>query len=310
MPFRPARREPPVDLDDLKDAIPHRSPIQPQRLGPDSEIRFDCHPGMPCFNACCRHSEVTLTPYDILRLKRRLGLTAGEFVARYTVPFEMDHHGLPGLRLAVREGGACVFLGEDGCGVYEDRPVACRYYALGSLALRRKGERTVEEVYFLVREPHCQGHEAPRRLTVRQYRREQGIEPYDEANRAWQEILLKKRSSGPTVGKPSERSLQLFDMCSYDMDRFAAFIQSDGFRRLFALSDDELAALLADEEQRLAFAMRFLKQVLFGEHSIPLRPDAREARIAERRAVWQRRREAEIARRRAAEAAQGEEEGD
>ena len=49
-----------------------------------------------CFNACCRNIDLQLTPYDILRLKNRLGLTSGDFVARYTVPFEMDAHGMQG----------------------------------------------------------------------------------------------------------------------------------------------------------------------------------------------------------------------
>ena len=34
------------------------------------------------------------------------------------------------------------------------------------------------------REPHCLGHEEPEEQTVAEYREEQGIEPYDEMNRA------------------------------------------------------------------------------------------------------------------------------
>ena len=32
----------------------------------------------------------------------------------------------------------CIHLTEEGCGVYEDRPAACRYYALGNVAVRKK----------------------------------------------------------------------------------------------------------------------------------------------------------------------------
>lgn len=271
---------------------PVQSPIQPKELGLESEFQFDCHKGIACFNACCKNIDITLTPYDIIRLKNSLGLDSKEFVARYTTPFAMDHHDMPGLKMVTKpDSTECIHLTEEGCGVYEDRPAACRYYALGSMGVRKKDSSSVDDIYFIVKEQHCLGHFEPRKQTVAQYRREQGIEKYDEMNRDWRDIVLKKRSSGPTVGAPSARSMQLFDMCSYDMDSFAEFIRSQGFQSMFTISDEQVRALQDDEELRLLFAMRFLKQVLFGEMTIPMREKAREQRVAEREAVWTRRRE-------------------
>jgi len=239
---------------------------------------------VPCFNACCRNIDITLLPYDIARLKRRAGLTSSEWVARYTVPFPMDAHEMPGLKMATKPGTTeCAFLRADGCSVYADRPSACRYYALGSMGVKPAGGAAVEEVYFVVKEAHCKGHDEPRETTVADYRREQGLEQYDAMNRPWRDIVLKKRSSGPTVGKPSARSLQLFDMCSYDLDNFRAFIASADFAEVFDLPADELAELLADEDKLLLFAARFLKQVLFGEFTIAQKPDARAKRLQKRR---------------------------
>ena len=281
---------------------PAASPVQPVELGPDSAFRFRCHKDIACFNACCRDIDLQLTPYDILRLKNRLGLSSGEFVARYTVPFEMDAHGMPGLKMATKPGTTeCAHLTAEGCAVYEDRPAACRYYALGSMGVRKKDSPAVEEVYFVVREEHCLGHEEPHTQTVAEYRTEQGLDRYDAMNRAWRDLVLKKRSAGPTVGAPSPRSLQLFDMCSYDLDGFREFLQSPGFRRLVELPPEEARALLDDEERLLEFAMRFLAQVLFGERSIPLREGARERRIEERREQWRARRDEQVRRHRESE---------
>lgn len=267
----------------IKHRTPTRSPIDPVRLQFDDEIRFDCHKGVTCFNACCKNIDVTITPYDILRLKRRLGMTSSGFVNEYTTPFPMDHHNMPGLKLNSKPGTTeCIFLAQQGCDVYEDRPAACRYYALGSMGARMKDSDHVEDIFFLVKEPHCMGHNEPRTLTVREYRKEQGCEQYDEMNREWRDIIIKKRSSGPTVGAPSERSLQLFDMCSYDMDSFREFIRSPGFDQVFDISADEKRLLLADEDALLRFAMRFLKQVLFGEMTIKIREDAEAQRLARR----------------------------
>jgi len=280
-----------VGAEEIRSEIPNRSPVEPLELTLESRFQFRCHPGIACFNACCKNIDITLTPYDILRLKRRQGLSSKEFVARYTVPFEMDAHGMPGLKMATKPGTAeCVFLGVESCDVYSDRPAACRYYALGNMGVRKKDSPEVEEVYFVVKEAHCLGHAEAHARSVREYRHEQGLEAYDEHNRAWRDVVLKKRSTGPTVGKPSHRSLQLFDMCSYDIDSVREFIHTPGFREVFALDDPEIEELAADEERLLAFSMRFLKQVLFGEMSIPLREHAREQRMGRRREVWKQRR--------------------
>lgn len=286
-----------MDPKEIREDTPSTSPIQPVELNLDSEFRFDCHKGIACFNKCCQNIDITLTPYDIIRLRRRLDLDSKEFVGRYTAPFEMDAHGMPGLKMATKPGSReCVFLTAEGCGVYPDRPAACRYYALGRMGVRPKDSPQVQDVYFVVKEAHCLGHTETKTQTVREYRREQGVDLYDVMNREWQDIVLKKRSSGPTVGQPSERSMQLFDMCSYDVDSFREFVRSEGFRAMFDLSDEELDELCGEDERLLQFSMRFLKQVLFGERSIPMKKGAREQRIERRRTVWAQRKEREIER--------------
>ncbi|MEW5888547.1 MAG: YkgJ family cysteine cluster protein [Pseudomonadota bacterium] len=255
------------------------SPVMPQMLDGGKEIQFRCHEGITCFNACCKSIDISLTPYDILRLKRRLGLTSTEFLERYTLPYEMEKDGIAGVKLRpVEEGTACRFMTDEGCSVYGDRPTACRYYPVALLSLRRQDEYTERDSYALVREDHCLGHREPRRLTIDEYRAEQGLPEYDEPARGWRQLILKKKSSGPTVGKPSRRSLQLFFMTCYDLDRFRDFVASDSFREVFELPEAEREEILADELRLMQFGFRFLRQVLFGEMSIPLREEAVAAR--------------------------------
>ena len=255
------------------------TPIQPVQLGPDDSFQFRCRKGIACFNKCCQNIDIMLAPYDVLRLKKRLGVSAREFLDAYTHDFQMDGHGMPGLKLATKEGSpACVFLTPEGCGVYADRPSACRYYALGLLSMRKKDSPADEDSYFVVKEDHCLGHLEPKTQTVRDYRIEQGLEDYDAVNREWRQIVLKKRSSGPTVGKPSERSMELFFLASYDIDGFRAFVSSPGFEELFELEPEFKRELLEDDVKLLRFAFRFLKQALFGEMSIPIRHEAAEER--------------------------------
>jgi hypothetical protein len=188
---------------------------------------------------------------------------------------------MPGLKLRTRQNStACVNLTPAGCSVYEDRPAACRYYALGLVSMRKKDAPRDEDSYFVVKEDHCLGHHEPVTQTIREYRREQGVDVYDEINQEWRQIILKKRSSGPTVGRPSERSFELFFLASYDIDGFRAFVASVGFDSVFDLDSAFKLELMTDEEKLLKFGFRLLKQVLFGENTLALRPGAALQRIA------------------------------
>ena len=58
------------------------------RLGPNDRFSFACHPGVSCFNVCCGDVNIFLTPYDILRLRRKLGITTDELLDNHTLsPF-------------------------------------------------------------------------------------------------------------------------------------------------------------------------------------------------------------------------------
>jgi Fe-S-cluster containining protein len=271
---------------------PPSPPVIPETFGGDREIRFRCRKGIACWNACCSNIDITLTPYDVLRLGKRLGMDSGAFLREHTFPYEMEKDGLAGVKLKPAEGGtACAFMRPEGCSVYEDRPTACRYYPVALLAMRKQGESTDQDAYALVKEAHCKGHDEPRTITVAQYRREQGLDDYDALARGWRQLVLKKLSSGPTVGKPSKRSLELFFMACYDLARFRSFVSSDAFRALYAVADGELAEILADDTQLMLFGFRFLRQVLFGEETIAMREEAlaqRRARSRERAMALER----------------------
>ena len=45
---------------------------------------FLCSERVPCFNECCKDLNQALTPYDILRLKKHMGLPSSSFLERYT----------------------------------------------------------------------------------------------------------------------------------------------------------------------------------------------------------------------------------
>src|SRR4030067_332456 len=269
------------------------SPVKPNMLTEDGTLQFRCHRDVKCWNACCSNIDIPLTPYDILRLKKRLDMSSGRFLNQYSVPFEMDKDGMPGVKLKPVEGGtACQFMTPEGCGVYEDRPTACRYYPVALLTMRRSDEYVDRIAYAMVKEPHCLGHFEDKTQTIEQYRAEQGVAEYDEKAHAWRQLVVKRKSAGPSIGTPKPISNQLFFMASYDVDRFRAFGMSPSFNDTYNIPVEIMAALIADGEALLDFGMNFLGHAVFGEDFVEQHPGAYEKRLARERALAEQDKEA------------------
>ncbi len=56
--------------------------LKGRRLAPGETFMFRCHPDIGCFNRCCRNLNLFLYPYDVVRLKQALGVTADVFLDR------------------------------------------------------------------------------------------------------------------------------------------------------------------------------------------------------------------------------------
>ena len=75
------------EIEKLKEHILKEHP----RLSKESRFKFSCHKNVPCFNECCGDVNIFLTPYDVIRLKRSLGITSTEFLSKYTIlPFDKN----------------------------------------------------------------------------------------------------------------------------------------------------------------------------------------------------------------------------
>ncbi len=284
-------------MSDGKFDIPEQfaSPAVPSLLTEDSVINFKCYKGISCFNACCKNADVTLAPYDVYRLQKRLKMSSADFLKQHTVPFQIDADGVPGIKLRTDNDGACLFLdGDNGCSVYEDRPTVCRYYPVALLNMREKDTYEAKQQYSLVKEEHCKGHDESRQITLRDYRQEQGVEDYDEHNRAWYELILKKKSGGPGVGKPNEMSLQLFFMASFNFDMFRKFVMSDNFKATYNLPEETYQQIVEDDLALIDLGNRLMRQALFGEKTIPEQSGAWEKRVETRKDVWEARAKAEV----------------
>ncbi len=248
--------------------------VDPVRLSLDSKFEFACHKGVKCFTKCCRGINIVLTPYDIILLKNRLQLSSEEFLAIYTEPRLLEKTDLPIITLKLMDDdiNSCPFVkDEEGCRVYKDRPTTCRYYPLGVASLSHQTQAPEEGFYFFVHEPHCLGFEEKKEWTIREWRKDQGVDIHDEINAEWTDLVVRKRSFPPNL-KLIEESKKMFYLISYNIDKFKAFVFESTFLERYDIDPETVEKIRKDEIELLKFGLRWLKDVLFKEGGFKLKP--------------------------------------
>lgn len=231
-------------------------------IGLDEQFRFSCTPEVACFNQCCRDLCQFLYPYDILRLKNGLSLSSGEFLARYTIQHIGPESGLPIITLKSEDTKqkTCPFVAESGCRVYRDRPSACRIYPLVRALSRNRETGKLTERFMLLNESHCLGLYEPKKQTVRQWTKEQGVEADNSINDKLMEIISLKNRLRP--GPLGSKSRHLFFLALYDLDNFRNQIFRDTLPSNFEVHPQKLADARIDDTAMLEVAMEWVKQTL------------------------------------------------
>jgi hypothetical protein len=216
--------------------------IEPKKYTAESRFRFACHKGKECYTHCCSDLNIILTPYDIIRMKNKLNLTCDQFLAIYTKPELLSRTRLP----------------------------------VPTLKMLDDVQPTGEDFYLMVRESHCLGFEADKEWTVGQWRENQGIEPYDEINHSWMELMLRKKSFGFQADL-SEESRSMFFMVSTNVDKLERFIFESSLLKKYDVEKDVIEKIKTDEVARLKFGFDWLQSALFGADRIRLKDSVAKA---------------------------------
>jgi uncharacterized protein len=230
-------------------------------------FRFACHPGVPCFTECCRDLNLLLTPYDILRLKNRLGLRSEDFLDRHTDCRFSETGNLPMmyLQMSENERRTCPFVSQQGCRIYEDRPSACRIYPIARASRVHRVHGTVLENYFVLHEDHCRGFEEDRSWKTEEWLQDQGLSAYYDSNDLWMQII-----THPTLrsGNLAPKQQQMFYLASYAIDKFRDFVFGSRFLTMFDISEDQLDRIKASDEALLNLAFNWMRYSFLREPSL------------------------------------------
>lgn len=267
-----------IKIDNIEKGV-----IEPREYSRNDKIHFSCYPGIGCFTKCCSGIRINLTPYDIWRLKNRLGMTYDEFLTEYTAPASIDQTPLPIVVVKLKDDAekSCPFLTLEGCTVYTDRPSTCRYYPVGRAHIKKHDQKEMTEFFVLVKEDHCLGHLEQKEWTIDEWRQDQGADFYDDITRDWLEVVIKAKSLGMT--EFSKRSLDLFFMVSSNLDMFRRFVFDSRFLETYRLDPELVETIRNDELELLKFSLKWLRFTMFGEGDYVIADEAKvKARERER----------------------------
>lgn len=261
-------------MEDVKKKL-KQSVIVPQKLTRKDRMKFMCYPGIGCFTKCCSGIRINLTPYDIFRLKNRLGMSYHDFLMEYTVPKSIDGTPLPIAVLKMKEDDkrSCPFVTPEGCTVYTDRPVTCRYYPIGMAIMKKHDLKTGEDFFIKIKEDHCLGHREERDWSIDEWRSDQESDLYDEMNNDWMEVVLKAKTLG--MVEFGQKSLDLFFMVSANLDMFRDFVFNSNFLASYGVEPEVIERIRKNELELLKFSLKWLRFTMFGEGDFKVTDEAR-----------------------------------
>jgi len=235
------------------------------RLHNDDFFSFSCRKELGCFNRCCRDINLFLTPYDILRMKRRLKLPSYEFLRTYTFPLFPEEVGHPVIlmKMVPDETKNCPFVSDEGCMIYDDRPWSCRSFPLEPVT------ENPDPAFELVKRDFCLGFTGNKKHSVKKWRDTQNIGFYEDMNNEWKKVT--HHESFGTLNLLEGEARDMFFLGSYNIDEFRNMVFHGDFLNYFDIDKKELKKIRSDETELLRFAFKWLRHVLFREGSVKRR---------------------------------------
>ncbi len=244
-----------------------------RRLAPDDTFSFQCHAGLACFNQCCHNLNLFLYPYDVLRLKKSLGITADQFIETHVdIVLRPDQHFPEVLLRMVSDGDRpCPFLTARGCSVYPDRPDTCRTFPIEQGVLFDNRTRRVEPVFFYRPPDFCRGQREDRTWTIATWAQNQEAESYHRMTRRWAGIRrLFQSNPWGNEGPEGPRAKMAF-MATYNMDRFRSFVFESTFFKRYRVKAPIRKKIRSHDEALLLFGFDWIRLFLWGLPSKTIR---------------------------------------
>lgn len=244
------------------------------RLRSGDTFRFRCHPGLACFNRCCRNLNLFLYPYDVVRLKNALQISSDRFIDQYTDIVIRDGNAFPDvlLRMADNPERTCPFLAAQGCRVYRDRPDTCRTFPVEQGLIFDARAGTEREVHFFRPPDFCEGRHEEACWTLDAWKKDQEAIVYNRMTVRWCRVKQLFAEDPWGVEGPEGSRAKMAFMSTYNMDRFRDFVFGSTLLKRYRVHPDRVRKIRKDDAALLEFGFEWVKLFVFNIPTKMIRP--------------------------------------
>ena len=235
---------------------------------------FECHPGVSCFNKCCRNLNLFLYPHDIIMLRKELGISSGEFIDRYTDAVLREGCFFPDVLLKMSDNSeqTCLFLSEKGCSVYAGRPDSCRNFPVEHGVLYGSSGKVEREVHLFRPPEFCRGRFEEKEHGLKSWKIDQEASLTNEMTFAWSEITKYFYSDIWGGQGPYGQKGKMVFMAAYNIDSFRDFIFNSSFLKRYKVKKNIQQKIKTDDLSMLKFAFQWIGFLALGLKSDFIKP--------------------------------------
>lgn len=131
-----------------------------EKVSKDDTFKFGCK---ACGQCCRNRNDIMVSPYDIFKIAKYLGMTTEAFCQKHTLFHMGPHSGWPIITIKFKEKSendtVCTFLkhkeGKFLCEIHEAKPYICIAYPLGRMVKWNKGEEVANEIDYILQDVVC-----------------------------------------------------------------------------------------------------------------------------------------------------------
>lgn len=216
------------------------------KIGLDDTFKFHCK---MCGDCCINREDILLSPKDIYRMSKELGITTDDFFKKYCEVYIGSDSRVPIVRLKPKGADRrCPLLKKKKCKVHRAKPTVCAMFPIGRCVVTdnpKEGLKNIteEQIQYIFNNPGC-GDDSEIH-TVREWLESFSIPVPDEFFIKWHQTVLKMGNILRTIEKGMSSNImeQVWNIAfvglylSYDLEQEFLPQFEDNSKKFFDMMD-------------------------------------------------------------------------
>jgi hypothetical protein len=210
-----------------------------------------------------------LYPYDVIVLKKFLGISSDQFLDVYVDVVMREGNFFPEVLLKMREDKekGCVFLSNSGCSVYNCRPHTCRLFPVEQGFISDGHTGNTRFIHFFRPPDFCLGPNENQSFSSSGWIQNQQADEYTKMILLWAETKYLFHDNPWGSEGPMGAKGKMAFMAAYNLDRFREFIFKSSFLNRYQVRPELIQKILSSETELMKFGFSWIRFYMWGIQS-------------------------------------------